>query len=72
MSPAAAGPDLTHSLCAVSHAQAPDQLPSSNVAGFVLFSNVDTARGVVTYLAPCGGPLPGRYLLAGSLKAFLD
>ena len=70
--PAAAGPELTHSLCAVSHAAAPDQLLASNIAGFVLISNIDSARGVVSYLAPCGGPLPGRYLLAGSVKAFVD
>jgi polyribonucleotide 5'-hydroxyl-kinase len=56
----------------VSHAAAPDQLLSSNVAGFVLLGGVDAAAGAASYLAPCGGPLPGRYLLAGSLKAFLD
>jgi hypothetical protein len=72
VAPLAAGPELTHSLLAVSHATTPDQLPASNVAGFVLITNVDSGRGVVSYLAPCGGPLPGRYLLAGSLKAFLD
>lgn len=72
VAPAPVGPELTHSLLAVSHAAAPDQLLASNVAGFVLVTNVDAARGVVSYLAPCGGPLPGRYLLAGSLKAFLD
>ncbi|GBF95017.1 hypothetical protein Rsub_07518 [Raphidocelis subcapitata] len=72
VSPVAVGPELTHSLLAVSHAAAPDQLLASNVAGFVLVTGVDAARGTVTYLAPCGGPLPGRYLLVGSLKAFLD
>ncbi len=60
-----------HSLLGVSHAQTPDQLLSSNVAGFVLVTDVDVARGTVTYLSPCAGPLPGRYLLAGSLTAFL-
>lgn len=72
VAPLPVGPELTHSLLAVSHAATPDQLASSNVAGFLLITNVDTARGLVTYLAPCGGQLPGRYLLAGSLKAFLD
>ncbi|KAI8469168.1 MAG: Pre-mRNA cleavage complex II protein Clp1-domain-containing protein [Monoraphidium minutum] len=72
VAPAPAGPELTHSLLAVSHAAAPDQIAASNVAGFVLLSNIDAARGAATYLAPCGGPLPGRYLVAGSLKAFLD
>lgn len=26
----------------------------------------------VTYLAPCPGELPGKYLLAGSFKLYLD
>lgn len=29
-------------------------------------------RSVVTYLAPCPGPLPGKFLLAGSYKTYLD
>lgn len=72
VAPVAAGPELVHSLLAVSHAAAPDQIAAANVAGFVLVTNVDAARGLVTYLAPCGGPLPGRYLVAGSVKAFLE
>lgn len=72
LTPAPVGPELLHSLCAVSHARTPDELLSSNIAGFVLVTDVDVTRGTVTYLAPCGGQLPGRYLLAGSIKAFLD
>ncbi len=26
----------------------------------------------VTYLAPCPGPLPGKFLLAGSFKVYFD
>jgi hypothetical protein len=33
---------------------------------------VDMTRGTVTYLAPCPGPLPGRYLLVGSLRSAMD
>jgi polyribonucleotide 5'-hydroxyl-kinase len=55
----------------VSYAQSPDQLLASNVAGFVLVTDVDVARGSLTLLAPCAGPLPGRYLIAGSQTAFL-
>ena len=28
--------------------------------------------GAVTYLAPSPGPLPGKYLLAGSYKTYMD
>jgi polyribonucleotide 5'-hydroxyl-kinase len=70
--PVAVVPELAHALLAVSHATSPDQLATANVAGFVLVTAVDAARGLVTYLAPCGGALPGRYLLLGSLRAFLD
>ncbi|KAL6754165.1 Pre-mRNA cleavage complex II protein Clp1-domain-containing protein [Haematococcus lacustris] len=64
--------ELMQSVLAVSHATSPDQLLSANVAGFILIKEVDVARGTVTYLAPCPGPLPGRYLLAGSLRSALD
>lgn len=65
-------PDLVQSLLAVSHAASEDQLLTSNTAGFVFITDVDTALSTVTFLAPCPGPLPGRYLLAGSLKSFFE
>jgi len=64
--------ELVNTLLAVTHAQSPDQLLSLNVAGFVLITAVDMARGTVTYLSPCTGSLPSRLMLAGSLKVFLQ
>ena len=64
--------DLLHSLVAVSHAQLPEQLLSMNIAGYIYVSDVDVVKGLLTYLAPCPGPLPGRYLLAGTVKVLID
>ena len=72
VTPVSASLDLMHSMLAVSHAATPDQLLSVNVAGFVLITDVDIVQRTITYLAPCPGSLPGRYLIAGSLKVFLE
>ena len=64
--------ELLHALLGVSHAKAPEQLLSVNIAGFIYVTDVDPMRGLVTYLAPCVGPLPGKYLLLGSLKVFFQ
>lgn len=64
--------ELTQSLLAVSHAQTPDQILSSNVAGFILVKEVDSARGLITFTSPCPGALPGRYLVMGSLKSMVE
>jgi polyribonucleotide 5'-hydroxyl-kinase len=64
--------DLLCSLVAVSHAPSPDLLLSVNVAGFIYIQDVDPATGTMTYLAPRGGVLPGKYLLAGAFKTYLD
>ena len=72
ITPVSIADDMSQSLLAVSHAETPDQLLNSNVAGFVLITAVDAATGSVTYLSPSAGPLPGRgYLLSGSIKVFL-
>lgn len=42
------------------------------MAGFIYVQDVDLAKGTLTYLAPCAGPLPGSLLLAGSFKTYLD
>ncbi len=47
-------------------------LPAVNVAGFIYVQDVDLAKGTITYLAPCAGPLPSPLLLAGSFKTYLD
>lgn len=41
-----------------------------NTAGFVYLRAIDWERRVFKLLSPCGGPLPSRVLLAGSLKWF--
>ncbi|GFR40680.1 hypothetical protein Agub_g1271, partial [Astrephomene gubernaculifera] len=60
--------ELLQCLLAVSHAATPDQILNSNVAGFVLVKDVDTARGTITLTSPAPGPLPGRYLILGSIR----
>ncbi|MEW5303064.1 MAG: hypothetical protein WDW36_005793 [Sanguina aurantia] len=64
--------ELVQSLMAVSHAGTPDGIVSMNVAGFILVKDVDSARGIVTYVSPCSGSVPGRYLLTGSLRSAID
>lgn len=70
--PTQIGMDLIHTVCAVSHAKAPDQLLTSNVAGFVYIEDVDTTKGTVTFRSPAPGPPPGLYWLAGSIKVILS
>ncbi|KAH0890904.1 hypothetical protein HID58_053333 [Brassica napus] len=59
--------DLLHSILAVSYAEEPDQIVSSNVSGFVYVTEVDVLRKKITYLAPSPGALPSKILVAGSL-----
>jgi polyribonucleotide 5'-hydroxyl-kinase len=59
-------------LLAVSHAPVPDQLLSSNIAGFVWINSVDVTTNTVTCLLPTSAPMPGSYLLVGSIKTFLQ
>ncbi|VVA96473.1 unnamed protein product [Arabis nemorensis] len=60
--------DLLHSVLAVSYAEEPDQIVSSNVSGFVYVTEVDVARKKITFLAPSPGILPSKILVAGSLS----
>ncbi|EOA33128.1 hypothetical protein CARUB_v10016466mg [Capsella rubella] len=60
--------DLLHSVLAVSYAEEPDQIVSSNVSGFVYVTEVDIPRKKITYLAPSPGTLPSKLLIAGSLS----
>ncbi|XP_010463954.1 PREDICTED: protein CLP1 homolog isoform X2 [Camelina sativa] len=60
--------DLLHSVLAVSYAEEPDQIVSSNVSGFVYVTEVDIPRKKITYLAPSPGTLPSKFLIAGSLS----
>ncbi|KAF6168443.1 hypothetical protein GIB67_004995 [Kingdonia uniflora] len=59
--------DLLHSVLAVSFAKEPDQIISSNVAGFIYITDIDMQRKKITYLAPSQGELPSKYLIAGTL-----
>lgn len=59
--------ELLHLVLAVSYAKDADQIISSNVAGFIFVTDVDTQRKTITYLAPSPGMLPSKYLIAGTL-----
>lgn len=63
--------DLDQSLLAVSHAQIPEQLLSSNIAGFVHVHEVDVKNNTVTVMLPTKAAMPGSYLLAGNIKIFM-
>ena len=63
--------ELLHSLLGLSHAKAPDQLLSANTAGFIYVSDVNPVTRTISFLAPCPGPLPCKYLLSGSLRVIL-
>uniref|UniRef100_A0A7C9ETA1 Clp1 P-loop domain-containing protein n=1 Tax=Opuntia streptacantha TaxID=393608 RepID=A0A7C9ETA1_OPUST len=59
--------DLLHLVLAVSFAKEPEEIISSNVAGFIYVTDVDVQRKKITYLAPSAGELPGRILILGTL-----
>ncbi|XP_019156851.1 PREDICTED: protein CLP1 homolog [Ipomoea nil] len=59
--------DLLHLVLAVSYAKEPDQIISSNVAGFIYITDIDIQRKKITYLAPCAGELPSKNLIVGTL-----
>ncbi|KAJ6371403.1 hypothetical protein OIU77_001833 [Salix suchowensis] len=50
-----------------SYAQEPDQIVSSNVAGFIYVTDIDLQRRKITYLSPTAGELPSKYLVMGTL-----
>jgi len=66
--PVAITRELEHAVLAVSYAKEPSEVLSSNVAGYLYVTNVDTTRMRVRYLAPMPGPLPSPILLMGSLQ----
>ncbi|XP_057492170.1 protein CLP1 homolog [Actinidia eriantha] len=59
--------DLLHLILAVSFAKEPDQIISSNVAGFIYITDIDIQRKKITYIAPSAGELPSRFLVMGTL-----
>ncbi|TXG58551.1 hypothetical protein EZV62_016380 [Acer yangbiense] len=60
--------ELIHLVLAVSYAEEPEQITSSNVAGFIYVTEVDMGRKQIKYLSPSAGVLPGKYLVAGTLS----
>ncbi|KAK3015302.1 hypothetical protein RJ639_006940 [Escallonia herrerae] len=58
--------DLLHLVLVVSFAKEPDQIISSNVAGFI-YTDIDMQRKKITYLAPSAGELPSKFLIVGTL-----
>ncbi|RLN07464.1 hypothetical protein C2845_PM11G01370 [Panicum miliaceum] len=59
--------DMIHTVLAISYAKEPDEIISSNVAGFIHVTDVDIQRKKLTYIAPCLRDLPSRLLIASSL-----
>ncbi|KAM5581470.1 hypothetical protein ABKV19_010608 [Rosa sericea] len=59
--------DLLHMVLAISYAKEPDEIISSNVAGFVFVTDINIERKTITYLAPAAGELPGKFLIVGTL-----
>lgn len=64
--------DILFNVVAVSHAPTPDLLLSVNVAGFIYIQDVDVGAETLTYLSPIPGGLPGKYLLSGNFKVYLE
>lgn len=64
------GPDLQNSIVAISHAKDVNEVISSNVAGFIYVTEVDTIRRRLIFLKPCPGPLPNNIGVTGTLKWF--
>lgn len=64
--------DLLFTMVAVSHAEKPELLLSTNIAGFIYIQDVDLENGTVNYLAPRSGHLPSTLMLAGTYKTYLE
>lgn len=60
--------EMLHLVVGVSYAKEPDQIISSNVAGFICITGIDMQRKKITYLAPSGGELPSKYLILGNIS----
>lgn len=68
VAPVQPGVELLHALLGVSHAAEPGELLTANCAGFIAVTDVDTQQRRISFLAPAPGPLPGKFLLLGSIK----
>ena len=63
--------DLLNHLLAVSFATEPTDAIISNIAGFVVVTDVNTAQQKMTVLAPQPAPLPNTLLLVSDIQ-FVD
>jgi len=61
-------PEMTHSIFGVSHATSPEGILESNIAGFLYVQEINFIKSTITFLAPCPGPLPGKYLIMSTIK----
>ena len=70
LSPTLPNSTMCHSILAISHAQTPEDVLKSNVAGFIWIreSGVHTQQKKIDLLCPCSDPLPGKCFILGSLK----
>ncbi|KAG9451736.1 hypothetical protein H6P81_004640 [Aristolochia fimbriata] len=60
--------DLLRSILAVSYAKEPEQIISSNVAGFIYVTEIDVQRKKIQFLAPCLGELPSKEEGVGTME----
>ncbi|KAG0487428.1 hypothetical protein HPP92_009523 [Vanilla planifolia] len=60
--------EIIHSVLAISYAKDPDQIISSNVAGFVYVMEIDMESKRITFLAPCPGEPPSKVFVMGTMK----
>ncbi|XP_047944007.1 protein CLP1 homolog isoform X5 [Salvia hispanica] len=67
VAPVIVNQDLHHLVLAVSFAKEPDEIMSSNIAGFIWVTDINFESKKITYLAPSAGNLPGKYLIVGNL-----
>ncbi|EFA83551.1 pre-mRNA cleavage complex subunit [Heterostelium album PN500] len=61
-------PEMLHSVLAISYAKNSQSLLRSNVAGFLYVSDINMETKKISFLAPCPGDLPSKFLLMGTLK----
>lgn len=63
------GMEVLHSLCAVSNSNSLEEdITKSNVAGFIVITNVDMETRTFTVLSPAPRPLPKQFLILSDIK----
>jgi len=59
---------LFNSMLGVSYATNPNELLTSNIAGFIFVSKVNLEKGEMLVLSPSSEPIPNKFLILGTLK----